>query len=96
MKDKATKPPFLTGFMIATENQTVNHTPTSRLQAFHSLPLYARGCESYIPMPSLGGDISGAKFWQVCFDWPKLLGQEAADFQIVSAPMIEIFLFPHA
>jgi len=42
MKDKATKPPFLTGFMIATENQTVNHTPTSRLQAFHSLPFICK------------------------------------------------------
>lgn len=26
------------------------------------------GCESYTPVPSLGGDISGAKFRQVCFD----------------------------
>jgi len=38
MKDKATKPPFLTGFMIAVKNQTVNHTPIPRLQVFRSLP----------------------------------------------------------
>lgn len=44
-------------------------------------------------MPSLGGGISGAKFRQACFDCSKLLGREAADFRIISAPVIEIFLF---
>lgn len=47
-------------------------------------------------MPSLGGGISAAKFRQACFDCSKLLGREAADFRIISAPVIEIFLFPHA
>ena len=34
MKDKATKPPFLTGFMIAVKNQTVNHTPNGKFNPF--------------------------------------------------------------
>ena len=35
--------------------------------------IYMQGrYEPYTLMPLLGGDISGAKFWQVCFDCPKL------------------------
>jgi len=35
--------------------------------------IYMQGrYEPYTLMPLLGGDISGAKFWQVCFDSPKL------------------------
>lgn len=93
MKDKATKPPFLTGFMIAVKIRLsiILRYHNYRYSALYHL--YTRRYESYTSMPSLGGGISGAKFRQACFDCSKLLGREAADFRIISAPVIEIFLF---
>ncbi|MFR4303961.1 MAG: hypothetical protein ACLT4H_09815 [Bacteroides thetaiotaomicron] len=69
--------------MIAAKNQTVNHTPKSRIQVFYSVPFICKADTNRTHL---------CPYWAETF-----LAQSSGRFALIALNfLIEIFLFPHA